>query len=87
MGYFQVIVHNYSIPTVYNIITGLQQRFSDGQDTAIKRTMLLTCNVITNPVTQSGRTFQENFTLMRFLGSLLPCMVLNQNYSGLVKCM
>ena len=45
MNYFRV---NVTIPILDDIITSLQERFSDGQDTVIKGTMLLPCNVITN---------------------------------------
>ena len=42
-----------TIPILDDIITSLRKRFTDDQDTVIKRTMLLLpCNTTTNPVTE-----------------------------------
>ena len=46
MNYFRVKV---TIPVLDDIITSLLERFSDGQDTVFKGTMLLPSNIITNP--------------------------------------
>jgi len=50
MNYFRV---NVTIPVLYDIIISLQERFSDGQDTVFKGTMVLPSSIITN----RGRTF------------------------------